>query len=131
MALPDASITAVGYAGPLPPPGMLAQYNALVPGAADRILRMAEEQQSHRHEMESSVVRRNLDAQVRGQRMSFMISVIVIVGGFALMAYGKDGYGIAAIVSALSVLVAVFIGGRLLQLKERREKRAQVPAPPA
>lgn len=44
------------YVGPLPPPGMLIQYNEAVPGAAERILAMAERQSAHRESMETVVV---------------------------------------------------------------------------
>ena len=36
------------FAGPLPPPEILEQYNRLVPDAAERILTMAETQAAHR-----------------------------------------------------------------------------------
>ena len=38
--------------GPLPPPEMLAQYEEILPGAAERILSMAERQAEHRQKME-------------------------------------------------------------------------------
>jgi hypothetical protein len=31
-----------GFSGPIPPPRLLGQYEKLLPGSADRILRMAE-----------------------------------------------------------------------------------------
>ncbi len=40
---------ALSYSGPIPPPAMLEEYNRIVPGSADRILRMAEDQTTHRH----------------------------------------------------------------------------------
>jgi len=117
------SVTTTQFAGPLPPPEMLAEYNRITPGAAERILKMAEMQQVHRHSLEISVVRRNLEAQIRGQFMAFGVSVLVIAGGFGLIAFGKDAYGIAAVIGALTSLVIVFVTGRLFQARERREKR--------
>ena len=40
------------YSGPLPKAEDLAKYEALLPGAADRIFVMAEKQLSHRHDLE-------------------------------------------------------------------------------
>jgi uncharacterized membrane protein len=40
------------YRGPLPPPELFGQYDSVVPGAADRILAMAEKEQAHRHNWE-------------------------------------------------------------------------------
>ena len=39
-----ARLKVESFAGPLPPPATLAAYNAIVPGAAERILKMAEAQ---------------------------------------------------------------------------------------
>ena len=39
------------YQGPLPPPDYLSAYNRAVPDAADRIIKMAECEQSHAHDM--------------------------------------------------------------------------------
>lgn len=36
------------YSGPIPPPEALARYEEIQPGAADRIIKMAEKQQEHR-----------------------------------------------------------------------------------
>jgi len=40
------------YQGPITPPELLRQYDEIVPGAADRILEMAEEQSKHRQSCE-------------------------------------------------------------------------------
>lgn len=39
----------VAYSGPIPPPNHFAQYENVLPGAADRILSMAEREQEDRH----------------------------------------------------------------------------------
>jgi uncharacterized membrane protein len=45
----DTFIASARFSGPLPPPAILAQYNNAVPNAAERILKMAEKEQSHAH----------------------------------------------------------------------------------
>jgi len=40
------------FAGPLPPPRILKGYEEVLSGSADRIFRMAENEQSHRHALE-------------------------------------------------------------------------------
>ncbi|WP_254908530.1 DUF2335 domain-containing protein [Halomonas citrativorans] len=40
------------YSGPLPPSSEMERYESIMPGAADRILFMAEQQQKHRHDQE-------------------------------------------------------------------------------
>jgi uncharacterized membrane protein len=43
--------------GPLPPPESLKQYDVIVPGAAERILLMAEKEMEHRHQRENRTLR--------------------------------------------------------------------------
>lgn len=40
------------FSGPIPPPNIIAGYENTIPGSADRIIRMAEQQSSHRQQME-------------------------------------------------------------------------------
>ena len=40
------------YSGPIPHPNILKQFEEVIPGSADRILKMAEKEQEHRHEFE-------------------------------------------------------------------------------
>jgi len=44
------------FSGPLPPPSVLSQYNQVVPGAAERIIAMAESQSEHRQQLENKVI---------------------------------------------------------------------------
>ena len=44
------------WAGPIPPPEALQKYEDLVPGAANRILKMAEGQTAHRIQIEKTVI---------------------------------------------------------------------------
>ncbi len=48
--------------GPIPPPSYLSGYEQLLPGAADRILKMAEKETEHRQAMEKKA----LDAEIAG-----------------------------------------------------------------
>ena len=44
------------FAGPIPPPSMMKQYEETLPGSADRILKMAETQSEHRQWMEKKIL---------------------------------------------------------------------------
>lgn len=46
------NIQAAMFSGPIPPPNILAQYEQLKAGLAERIVIMAESQSQHRKEME-------------------------------------------------------------------------------
>jgi uncharacterized membrane protein len=47
------------FTGPLPPPEVLAKYNETVPGLAERIICMAEQQAKHRQQIETTVIKSN------------------------------------------------------------------------
>ena len=44
------------WAGPIPPPELLAEYDQVIPNGAERILSMAEKQSDHRMRMEAAEV---------------------------------------------------------------------------
>ena len=55
------------HSGPLPAPEDLAHYDAICPGAANRIITMAENNMEHRQSMEKTLVRSEYGLRTRGQ----------------------------------------------------------------
>ena len=117
------------FSGPLPPPETLEKYNQAVPGATERILAMAEQQSQHRQRIETKVIDSNIFVQKVGPFLGFVIAMTAVVGGIVLILKGKDGYGLAAIVSALTALAGVFVYGKRQQKKEL-DSKAQSFIPP-
>lgn len=115
--------TKLSFQGPLPPPETLQRYNQIVPGAASRIISMAESQHGHRQHLEKRVVESNTDNQRLGLIFGFIIAMTAIVGGIYLAATGKSAAGLTAIVAALAALVGVFVYGKYEQRQELAEKR--------
>lgn len=111
--------------GPIPPPKMLAGYEAAVPGAGDRILTMAESQQAHRHAIETKVIDSNISLERLGVIIGGIISAIVVVGSMALIALGKSVEGMALVIGELVALVAVFVKSQSSSKKELEQKRQQ------
>jgi uncharacterized membrane protein len=112
----------VSFSGPLPPPGLLAKYNEVIPNGAERIMAMAERQSAHRESLEAKVVEGNVASQARGSHYAFIICLITIVGGFVLIAMGKSIYGVSAVIGSLATLAGVFVLAKRDQRKERLEK---------
>ena len=83
------SISAVSsqtFKGPLPPPEMLARYNQLCPGFAERILQLAEREAENRHTLEQTqteIAAKDIPAAreetKRGQWMSFVITIVAFI----------------------------------------------------
>jgi uncharacterized membrane protein len=110
------------FAGPLPPPGMLVKYNEAIPGAAERILAMAERQSAHREAMETAVVDAGIESQARGSWFGFIIAMTAIVGGIYLITIHQSTAGLTAIIGSLVALTAVFVIGKKKATKELKEK---------
>lgn len=98
-----------GFSGPLPPPEMLAQYEAVLSGGADRIVKMAEDQSSHRRRLES-----------RGQIFGFSLALVAILGGIGLILDGRSAEGLVPLIGALAGLVGLFIYGEVRAHRARQ-----------
>ena len=116
-------IQSASFQGPLPPPNMLAGYEEILPGSAERLLALTEEQARHRRSLESKTVDSNVTNERLGMIAGFILCLIVIAGGFALIWTGRDLEGLAAVLSPLAILTGVFAYGKHRQQKELSEKR--------
>lgn len=122
----DVTSIRASWRAPLPPPNALARYNDVLPGAAERILQMAERQQEQDHntQMEAIGIERTVvvsDARraYLGLLAGFIISLSVIGGGVYLIAIGHDRAGVVLIGINLSGLVGVFVYGSKARRAER------------
>ena len=99
------------YVGPLPHPQILAHYENVHPGAADRIITMAENQASHRQTMENLVVKSTVGDSRLGVWLAFILVILVIVGGVLVAIFGNSVAGVAICVSGVGGIVGSFIYG--------------------
>lgn len=103
----------LSYSGPIPTAQQLREYEKTLPGAANRILTMAEQEINHRHTIESNESKSDIDSsnkeyneRKRGQFFcAYVISLFVIVGGIIIWS-GKpvsgtifSGLGLASVLS--------------------------------
>ena len=100
------------YSGPIPHPEHLKQYEELVPGAADRLISMAENENAHRQKEEDKIINAEIINKNRGQIFGFILMLICLIGGFVLIAIGKNGYGIAGLIGAAATLALAYIYGK-------------------
>jgi len=74
------------FSGPLPPPEMLGKYEEICSGAADRIIKMAETQSSHRQKLENKVISSDIKNEKTGMNYSFILTGgFMIIGGILLI----------------------------------------------
>jgi uncharacterized membrane protein len=101
---------------------MLAQYNDTVPNGAERIMAMAEKQQTHRHNLEAKTIQGNITDQRLGLVLGFTVMMSVAGAGMWCVVHGKDTAGLAALLGSIGGPVLAFIYGRKKQSDERKEK---------
>lgn len=98
----------------LPSPEELARYEKIIPGGAERILELAEQQTSHRQAIEA----RQLETSVRSTRIrqaiTFVLALSAALLGGALLLQGSELAGLMIIlVDALAVVTAAVYGRKI------------------
>lgn len=76
------------WSGPLPPPAALEHFDRIIPGGADRILRMVEQEQSHRLSLEQISTDANIKSHWRGQWLGAGIGLSAILAAVANSYFG-------------------------------------------
>ena len=116
------------YEGALPHPDILQQFNNVVPGAAERILKMAEDQSAHRQKNENRVIVSGVVNSFFGVFAAFIITMSAIGGGLYVVysvptvAGAVSGGFISA--TGIGAVVSAFIYGTRSS-REEREKKAK------
>ena len=119
----QSKLSATFSSGPIPDAEQLAKYDTVLPGAADRIISMAERQSVHRQAIEKIVVMSNARNSTLGVVAAFILGVLTIVGGVFLAYNGSELTGTILGSTGLVGLATVFIYGTRSSRRERMEKR--------
>jgi len=122
-AVQSFSVRGEHFSGPLPPPEVLAKYNEVYPGLAERIMVMAETQSQHRQRMETRVINARTRNETLGQVFAFFLSLVFGGGSIWLIHLGKSLEGVGSLITVIAALAGVFIYGRRRQERELEEKR--------
>ena len=112
------------FSGPLPQAQELQKYNEIVPGAANRIIIMAEEQASHRRLLESRVIKSDTRNSTLGLIFGLIIGLAGVISGTVIIIYGYAIYGVVVGGGTIASLVATFVYGSK-QRKIERERKLQ------
>lgn len=111
------------YSGPIPPPALLKGYEDILPGSADRILKMAEKQSDHRREIEKIAVESGARDSRLGIICGTIVCITVCITGIVLSLLTESAaLGAFLSLSSLASLVGVFIYGTRSNSNERAKK---------
>lgn len=78
------------FSGPLPAPEDFAEYEKVLPGATDRIMKMTEKQVEHRIESEKKIIDNKFRQSGRGQIIGAILVGVCIIASVVLGLYGHD-----------------------------------------
>jgi uncharacterized membrane protein len=109
--------TVQGFTGPIPPPQVLAGYEAVLPGLANRIVTMAERQSQHRQSLEQQVVSANIRHAEIGLWLGAAVAALLAAAAVLVTLAGYPETG--AVIGAVDIVgvVTVFV------LRQRAEER--------
>ena len=116
-----ARTQSASFSGPLPHPDMLKQYEAVLEGAANRIILMAEKQSAHRQDLERRVVVSDIHKSYWGLVAAFVLALASTVCGSLVADHGQPWAGGAIATATVVALVTVF----LKETRARREERVE------
>ena len=106
------------FSGPLPPPEILEYYNRIIPDGANRILKLVEQQQGHRHHLEKTVVEGDVKRADKGLIFGFIVALIIAIGGMVLIGIGCDISGLVLILGGIATLAGIFVYSKQTRKKE-------------
>lgn len=109
------------HSGPLPDAETLIKYNSVIPEGADRIMKMAENQQNHRISVESNLVASQSSQSKLGQVFGLIIGLAGIGCGTYLATIGQDVVGSIIAGGTVVSLVSVFVIGKKAQKRNSED----------
>ena len=108
------------FVGPLPHPEILGRYEQISPGAAKRIISMAEKQSHHRQSLEAKLVDSNISNEKTGMWLAFLVTIALILIGAILLMNNKNAIGLVTI-----FVPCLFQAGNYVYQKYAEEKTSK------
>ncbi len=107
------------YQGPLPSPEILQGFDNVLPGAAERILKMAENEQLNRHKCDNKIVNIHVVATFLG--MLFAITSVALIGYlvYQCIIHGLERAAYTIGVGSMAAVAGVFIWFRKAGKKDK------------
>ena len=108
--------------GPLPDARELAEYDEVVPGAAERIIAMAERQAAHRQKLEEFAIHAEDRRSWGGLIVGGIVAMGFMVGSVILGLNGQPWQGGILGSTTLASIVGTFVFGTRSRRAERQGK---------
>ena len=100
------------WQGPLPHPDQLARFDEVIPGCAERIVKMAELEGEHSREVQMRAVRGAVRSQHIGQVCAFILAAGAIAGAIYLALNDHDAVAGVLVGGTLGTIVLAFLSSK-------------------
>ena len=100
------------HSGPIPSPEVIEGYEKVLVGSADRIIKMAEKEQDHRHQFQIRNQTHQATLTFMGQVFAFSMGISGVGGGIYLVKNDKSIAGFSVFFTSLASLVGLFFYNR-------------------
>lgn len=93
------------FSGPLPTPDYLKGYEECCPGAADRIITMAEKEQEHRLAHDDKVLDVYKSSEHKGLNFAFIVTMSFLIIGSLIVFIGKSVEGFIVLAPVITQFI--------------------------
>ena len=99
------------FSGPIPPPSIIKGYEEIMPGAAERIIAMAENQAKHRQYMEKIMVNAEARDSLLGVVFAFILGVGCLVASAIIVICVPEKTGaISSAMVGITGIASIIVG---------------------
>ncbi len=103
------AVAVTSYSGPLPPPEVLARFDAIYPGSARLIIDDFLNESAQRREAERKALPSVLFRQTLGAVTASLLGLLGLGGGIWLSHEGRSLGGLSSVLGTLGTLLAIFL----------------------
>ena len=109
----EVSESTTTYSGPLPPSTELAEYDRVLPGAAERILSMAESYAAHDQHQEADFLRCEYTDKLWGRLVAAVVVMVILGACIYALHLGHVEFATTLGSWTIVALAAVFVAGKV------------------
>lgn len=110
--------------GPLPDPGILAEYDQVIPGLAERIVQQFEAEGADRRAQRRLDAKHDNVTRYLGLFLAFLMVVALAAAGVIIALKGYSLAGVAVIFGAIATVLTAFLRATA---RQRQEDESQSP----
>jgi uncharacterized membrane protein len=125
-------VVSKSHSGPIPSAEELGALETVLPGLADRVVSMAEREQSHRHVTTALMVEKEFSLRRNGQTLALIALFMLLATVFWLAWLGDSKAAAWLGAGTIVAVVSIFVTGRVTDVKDEgfNEQPQEKPASP-